>query len=79
MRDCFHCNGRGWVLNGDTEDGRESGRDCCPACKGLRKVTAEQVLQEIANILSPTTSTSASRFSTECLAGSASLLRDAAE
>lgn len=31
---CFRCEGRGWIYNGEPEDGMMSGRDTCPVCRG---------------------------------------------
>lgn len=30
---CPSCNGRGWVSDGQPEDGRMTGRKSCPTCK----------------------------------------------
>lgn len=47
MRVCFHCDGRGWIPNGDIEDGMMTGRAECPRCHGNRLVSADEVLREI--------------------------------
>ena len=45
---CWRCEGRGWIRNGEIEDGMVSGRDNCPACGGTCRVTEVTLEAEIA-------------------------------
>jgi DnaJ-class molecular chaperone len=47
MRECWTCEGAGWVSNGDIDDGMMTGRMTCYTCRGRRVVTEEQLLQRI--------------------------------
>ena len=44
---CWRCEGRGWVRNGEIEDGMMTGRDDCPACGGDGRVTEATLEAEI--------------------------------
>lgn len=51
MRRCYRCGGVGWVSSGAVVDGRTSGRETCVVCNGSGKVTVEQILAKLAELI----------------------------
>ena len=50
-RRCWECDGRGWVPNGDIEDGMMTGRDTCPVCGGRGWVFEAEVMAEVTRLV----------------------------
>jgi DnaJ-class molecular chaperone len=44
---CWVCIGRGWIRNGEIDDGMMTGRDSCPACRGTGHVTERELEAEV--------------------------------
>ncbi len=44
---CWYCGGRGYVSDGQPEDGMMTGRMTCPKCDGLGHIDEDDINREI--------------------------------
>lgn len=51
MTKCYRCQGRGWVPDGQIDDGRMTGRESCPICGGSGELSDADLVREVRRVL----------------------------